>query len=130
MMISEDTKQFIQKAVDDRREFVELCRSRSVKVHVDPYRCLRFYMKSDLVPQGMRLKLLFIFMLAFSSIFLSIILLFFSPWYIVLSVFFFGVLMAIYGGFHATKRTLALAISDTGYFMELRDAGVFTMKPM
>ena len=121
----EDVDRFVDAVCDSHHVFVECCRTRNIKVGVDPYLSVKFFMKPDFAPRSMKLKLLAIFALAFSSIFLSIILLFFAAWYTVLSVLFFGLLVALYGGWEATVGALALAISTPWHFNEMREAGVF-----
>ncbi len=124
----ENVNRFVQRVCDDHQTFVELCKSRLHKVHVDPYLSLSFFTKADFAPRSMKLRLFSILALAFSLIFLSMILLFFAAWYTVLSVFFFGIIVALYGGWEATVGALALAMATAWHFKEMQDAGVFRIE--
>lgn len=124
----EDVNGFVQRVCEDHHTFVELCKARNVKVHVDPYLSLRSFMRRDFAPKSMKLRLFSILALAFSLIFLSIILLFFAAWYTVLSVLFFGTIVALYGGWEATAGALTLAMATPWHFKELRKAGVFRIE--
>lgn len=124
----EDVNGFVQGVCEDHHTFVELCKARNVSVYVDPYLSVKSFMRRDFAPGSMKLWLFTIFTLAFSSIFFSIILLFFAAWYTVLSVLLFGTLLALYGGWEATVGSLALAIATPWHYKELRDAGVFRIE--